>query len=86
MGFTPTRLTTHPDRAHPRGSVSETLPVSAKYIWGALIVYVVMAGITTQFYTGSGTDGMVNFGLLWPLAFFGFIWDFVVSFYGQMFG
>jgi hypothetical protein len=62
------------------------LPVPAKYIWGALILYLLMAGIMTQFYTGSGTSGMVNFGLLWPLSFFGFIWDSVVNFYGRMFG
>ncbi len=58
----------------------------AKYIYGALILYVLMAGIITQFYTGSGTSGMVIFGLLWPLSFFGFIWDSVVNFYGGMFG
>jgi hypothetical protein len=60
--------------------------VAAKYIWGALILYVLMAGVMTQFYTGSGTSGMVIFGLLWPLSFFGFIWDSVVNFYGRMFG
>ena len=60
--------------------------MSAKYIWGALIVYVLMAGVMTQFYTGSGTSGMVIFGLLWPLSVFGFIWDYVVNFYGGIFG
>ena len=57
----------------------------AKYIYGALILYVLIAGITTQFYTGSGTSRMVTFGLLWPLSVFGFIWDSVVNFYGRMF-
>ena len=67
-------------------SVSRTSPVAAKYIWGALILYLFMAGVMTQFYTGSGTSGMVIFGLLWPLSFFGLIWDSVVNFYGRMFG
>jgi hypothetical protein len=29
---------------------------------------------------------MVIFGLLWPLSVFGFIWDYVVNFYGGIFG
>ncbi len=57
----------------------------AKYFYGAVIAYVLMAGIMTQFYTGSGTSGMVIFGLLWPLSVFGFIWDHMVSLFGPMF-
>ncbi len=58
----------------------------AKYIWGALILYVLMAGVMTQFYTDSDATGMVIFGLLWPLPVFEFIWDHVATFYGRMFG
>ncbi len=58
----------------------------AKYFYGAVIAYVLMAGIMTQFYTGSDTSGMVIFGLLWPLPAFEFLWDHVMNFYGQMFG
>ena len=82
---TSARLTTRPDRAHPMGSVSGALAVPAKYIYGALIAYVVMAGVMTQFYTGSDTTEMVIFGLLWPLPVFEFVWDRVVNFYGRMF-
>jgi hypothetical protein len=39
----------------------------------------------TQFYTDSDATGMVVFGLLWPLSVFGFIWEYVVTFYGGMF-
>ena len=45
----------------------------AKYIFGALIAYVLMAGIMTQFYTGSDATEMVIFGLLWPLPTFEFL-------------
>ena len=58
----------------------------AKYFYGALIAYVLMAGIMTQFYTGSDATEMVIFGLLWPLPAFEFLWDHVVNFYGRMFG
>jgi len=68
------------------GSVSRTLPVAAKYMWGALIAYVVMAGIVMATHTSSSQDEIVSDGLLWPLFFFGFIWDYVVNFYGGMFG
>ena len=68
------------------GRVSVTLVMPAKYIWGALILYVLMAGLVVAMHSSSNQNEIIFDGLLWPLSFFGFLWDYVVNFYGGMFG
>ena len=83
--MTTARLDTGLDRAHPMGSVSETLPVPAKYIWGALILYVLGVGVVGVMHPSSNEIEIVLDSLLWPLSFVGFVWKFMVSFFGPMF-
>jgi hypothetical protein len=67
------------------GSVSETLPVPAKYIWGALILYVLGAAVVGVMHPSSNEVEIVTDGLLWPLSIFGFVWKYLVSFFGPLF-
>ena len=56
----------------------------AKYIWGALIGYVIMAGIVMAIHPSSADHEILFDSLLWPLSFFGYIWDQVADFYGGL--
>jgi len=51
-----------------------------------LIVYVLMASVVAVTHPSSSQVEIVSDGLLWPLSFFGFLWDSVVNFYGRTFG
>ena len=73
------------DRAHPMGSVSETLPVPPNYIWVALILYVLGAVVVGAMHPSSNEVEIVTDGLLWPLSIVGFVWKYMVSLFGPLF-
>ena len=58
----------------------------AKYIYGALIVYVLMAGIVAVMHPSGSDTEIVSDALLWPFAALGWLWGQISSFYGRMFG
>ena len=59
--------------------------MAAKYIYGALILYVLMAGIVVVTHPSSSETEIVLDGLLWPRSVLGFVWDNVVNMYGRLF-
>lgn len=60
--------------------------MSPKYIYGALIVYVLVAGVVAVMHPSSSDIEIVTDGLLWPGSFLGFVWEYVVNMYGRMIG
>lgn len=64
---------------------SGALPVAAKYIYGALILYALTAGVVAAMHPSSSEIDIILDGLLWPGSVLGFVWDYMVSMYGRMF-
>ena len=60
--------------------------MSAKYIYGALIVYVLAAGVVAVMHPSSSEVEIVTDGLLWPGSALGLVWEYMVSMYGRMLG
>ena len=58
----------------------------AKYAYGALLAYLLGAGLVVVVHpSGNETDVFAD-GLLWPVSGIGWLWDYVASFYNPMFG
>ena len=57
----------------------------AKYIYGALIVYALMAGVMAVMHPSGNEIEIVTDALLWPIFALDWLWDFMSSFYGRMF-
>ena len=59
--------------------------MTAKYIYGDLILYVLTAGVVAVLHPSSSEIDIIRDGLLWPGSALGVVWDYVVSMYGRMF-
>ena len=59
--------------------------MTAKYFYGALILYVLMAGIVAVMHPSSSETEIVLDGLLWPFSVLGVVWEYVVNMYGRLF-
>ncbi len=58
--------------------------MTTKYIYGALILYVLMAGIVVAVHPSSNEVDIVLDGLLWPKSILAFVWDNVANMYGRL--
>lgn len=58
----------------------------AKYIYGALIVYALMAGVAVVMHPSGSEIEIVTDALLWPFSALDWLWGHMSSFYGRMFG
>jgi hypothetical protein len=50
-----------------------------------LILYVLGAAVVGVMHPSSNEVEIVTDGLLWPLSIFGFVWKYLVSFFGPLF-
>jgi hypothetical protein len=60
--------------------------VPARYVYGALIVYVLMAGVVAVMDPSGNEIEIVTDALLWPFSVLDWLWSHLSSFYGRMFG
>lgn len=59
--------------------------MAAKYVYGSLIVYALLAGVVFAMHPSSNDIEIITDSLLWPLSFIDFLWGSSVNFYGRMF-
>jgi len=60
--------------------------VPAKYIFGALIAYVLMAVVTAAMHPSGNDMEVLTDSLLWPIFAVDWLWNYMLSYYGRMFG
>ena len=60
--------------------------MQAKYVLGALILYVLMAGVVVAIHPSGSENEIATDALLWPFSALGYLWDRAADFYGPIFG